>query len=431
MVERKKTSKYKARKSYTFVKVVSLKMETDIQAQLQAFLATHSIPNPPFADHHRRLLSEWRIELRTLASCPAGLTRVRGMVVDEAEGGLAVGYFLKDGALFTTKYGTPIPEDAELVESVLLKRNVLVCSQVPGDPDSLKNEVLFVPHEETHFAIGSIVDVYGVWRDDEFHMLACAEDPVCDLSSREALLGGLTSLIGRKAAMWVMFSLMSSVSERNLLVGKLVVNLMHADSQELVSFLSAVTRTVYVPLTIAKLNSQCFIPKKNYQTDRLESNLLLVPKHTLFVLDENTLEPGTLNEQGLRNVQALQRLINLQTVGYDYTYYTHEMEVDYRVLVLSEGKSMFKCDLSLSVERQGPLATEVSAARNFLQSIGTTATIDKDLQEVAQKFFCSRRALGDYSPEDFSRLLTAATYHATSLRKLTVDMEDWEVALGL
>lgn len=407
-----------------------------IQTQLDLYLQTHAIPaSVDQSPDHKQLLSQWSAELRSLSSTEAlGLTRIRCMVVDEAEAGLTVGYYLKDGQLHTTKYGYPIPADAEFLESVLLKRTLLVCSRVIGEPDlAIKTEIMLVPHEKAHFSLGSIVDVFGAWRDDEFHMLATVQESDVPVTDREALLRGLQDFVGAKAALWVLSALISTISERSMLAGKLIVNLTNIrQPQQLASYLSAVTRTVYVPLTLEVLNSRPFYPKKNYERERLEGNLMQLPSHTLLILDETTLEPGNLNDQGLRNVHSLQRLLTFQTVSYDYTYYSHEIAVDYRVIVLSEGKSMFKCDVNVSVEDPvSSSSADLEAARDFLKTVGPFAKLDEGLQETAEKHFCGKRTTSTYTPEEFSRLLSVAGYLATSLRKPTVDIEDWGTAVGM
>jgi len=407
-----------------------------IQSNLDQYLQLHSIPaSEDLSPEKKKLLSQWSLELKSFNEDNAlpGLTRIRCMVVDEAEAGLTVGFYLKDGRLHTTKYGYPVPSDARFLDSILLKRSLLVCTRVIGEPDlALKSEIYFVPHETLHFPLGSIIDAYGVWRDDEFFMVANALESQTSPSTRDALLQGLSNLLGEKAARWVLHVLLSKISERNYLAGKLVLNVTNSrNSSDLVSFLSAVTRTVYVPLTLDLLNSRSLSPKKNYDTERIEGNLFQLPNHTLLIIDENTLEAGLLNERGLRNVQDIQRLITAQAINYDYTYYIHSLDVDYRVIILSEGKSMFKCDAAVSAEDARSPAVDIESARNFLKGIGPIAKIEESLQEVAQKYFCSRRASGEYSPEQFSRLLSLATYEATSKQKGSVELEDWEVALRM
>ncbi|KAJ2326524.1 hypothetical protein GGI00_004721, partial [Coemansia sp. RSA 2681] len=59
---------------------------------------------------------------------------------------------------------------------------------------------------------------------------------------------------------------------------------------------------------------------------------------------------GTLDERGLRNLQALQGVILDQAVTYVYPYQPIDMATSQRVLVLSNGKSILQndCDLYLS-----------------------------------------------------------------------------------
>ncbi|KAG8310425.1 hypothetical protein J6590_064453 [Homalodisca vitripennis] len=79
---------------------------------------------------------------------------------------------------------------------------------------------------------------------------------------------------------------------------------------------------------------------KNYETNRLESGLLQLSDKTHLVIDETMLEPGQLNDRGVRNCRALGSVISNQRLEYDFQFYPVEFNTDIPVLILSEGKSM-------------------------------------------------------------------------------------------
>ena len=67
--------------------------------------------------------------------------------------------------------------------------------------------------------------------------------------------------------------------------------------------------------------------------------LLQLPKHTLLLVDECALETGQLQQQGVRNVKALQELLARGQVLYEFACYWHPFPTDVRVVILSEGTS--------------------------------------------------------------------------------------------
>ena len=56
---------------------------------------------------------------------------------------------------------------------------------------------------------------------------------------------------------------------------------------------------------------------------------------------------GKLNDNGCRNLRALQQLVLDQTVTYDFEYSTADWPVDVPTTVLSNGPPMIKCKLQL------------------------------------------------------------------------------------
>ncbi|CAM9758099.1 unnamed protein product, partial [Heterosigma akashiwo] len=57
---------------------------------------------------------------------------------------------------------------------------------------------------------------------------------------------------------------------------------------------------------------------------------------TALLLDETALEEGQLNALGVRSLQALQNLMNVQKLPYDFQFYQMEHEVDHPVMIFSE-----------------------------------------------------------------------------------------------
>lgn len=93
-----------------------------------------------------------------------------------------------------------------------------------------------------------------------------------------------------------------------------------------------------LPLTIDGLNKTKFAPKSINES--LEAGLLQLVDGTILVIDETVMDEGQLVDPGVRNFQALQNLIQNQTLTYEFPYSQYELDTDISVLTLSTRKSM-------------------------------------------------------------------------------------------
>ncbi|KAJ2882529.1 hypothetical protein H4R27_003386 [Coemansia aciculifera] len=109
-----------------------------------------------------------------------------------------------------------------------------------------------------------------------------------------------------------------------------------------------VPRCVEIPFELKTVNSSTFLPSA--ESGDLQAGVLQLAADTEIICDETCLHEGTLDERGLRNLQALQSVILDQTVTYVYPFQPINMATNLRVLVLSNGKSILEndCDLYLS-----------------------------------------------------------------------------------
>jgi Mini-chromosome maintenance replisome factor len=118
---------------------------------------------------------------------------------------------------------------------------------------------------------------------------------------------------------------------------------------------------MYLPLSIDTLESKRFSPRKNYDTNQLENGLLQLNEGTFIVCDETVMKGGTIKETGVANIKALATLIEQQTVEYDFQYYQQSYPVNFGVLLLSDGRSMFKNTFHVPL----PIATSAQQALPF------------------------------------------------------------------
>jgi hypothetical protein len=106
--------------------------------------------------------------------------------------------------------------------------------------------------------------------------------------------------------------------------------------------------SVNLPLTIDGLNRTKFMPKSI--SENLEAGVLQLLDGTVLLVDETTLDEGQLVDPGVRNFQALQNLIQHQTLTYEFPYSQYDFDTDISVLSLSSSKSMLPVS---STKRKG------------------------------------------------------------------------------
>ncbi|RDX71252.1 Mini-chromosome maintenance complex-binding protein, partial [Mucuna pruriens] len=229
-------------------------------------------------------------------------------------------------------------------------------------------------------------------------------EPKLDLVKgiREALLRHLTAVLGNDdvAAHFMFLHLLSKVHARvdDLAVGKLSLNLTGFKKETMsvfgvqlnIALKNLLPFTLCIPLTVEYLNTASLVPKKNYDTNRLETGVLQLAEGSHLIVDETKLEAGTLNSIGVENTRLLKNLMELQKVEYDFKYYKMDMVTDVQLLVLSEGKSnILPADVIVPFH---PSATNCSEAvaletleawRWYLATVKQLShTIDAEMQKV-------------------------------------------------
>jgi hypothetical protein len=83
-------------------------------------------------------------------------------------------------------------------------------------------------------------------------------------------------------------------------------------------------------MSIAGLNRRLGSPRKDYSKNRLNSGFLQLGDGTTMLLDETALHPGTLQTNGVCNIQALRKLVAFQQVTYDFEYVVWHDDKDER-----------------------------------------------------------------------------------------------------
>ena len=183
-------------------------------------------------------------------------------------------------------------------------------------------------------------------------------------------------------------------------LGKLSVNLHNVPIQEnytkrLSTLLQLfLCKSHYIPLSINNLNNSNFIPKKDYNANRLISGQLQLSDNTHLFLDETQLSDGQLNPSGVKNLTALGTLITWQKVEYNFDFHNLDFNTDVPCLIMSEGRSILPSDIQIMLQPDG----SVTDIKEIFSAIGPYLTMD--LLERLRKYLTIVTRLGfDVSDE--------------------------------
>jgi len=188
------------------------------------------------------------------------------------------------------------------------------------------------------------------------------------------------------AADYLICHLISRIYHRRdvLCLGKFSLNLFNLPThsnytKRLATILQLlVTKSHYLPLTIANLNSMSYVPKKDYHANRLVSGLLQLSANTHLILDETAMGNGQLTPEGLKNLTSIGHLISWQKVEYNFNYHQIEFTSDVPALVLSDGRSMLPNDAQIMLRpTQVPGPTVVDESINLISSMLNAEFLNK------------------------------------------------------
>lgn len=260
------------------------------------------------------------------------------------------------------------------------------------------------------------------------------------------------------AAEYLLLSLLSEVYLRKeiLALGKFCVNISNVPKlenldyvYELYKFIQLlVPKSYYLPMTLENMNTLSFIPKKDYECNRLTSGILQLSQNTHVVLDETKLTPGKLNSSGINAVNALVEVIKHQKLTYDFKFYQLEFDSDIPFVIFSEGKSMLGSDVHVVLKPEqiciDTFAEIIEAAKHFLKPellndirkyLTQARLIQYEIADNVENFveqeFVKMRQNGYVSADDLHSLLVLARLVTLSQGKIRMDEDCWKKACDL
>lgn len=277
---------------------------------------------------------------------------------------------------------------------------------------------------------------------------------------RKELLIVLTQLLlgDKLAAEYLICHLISEVYLRRdfMSLGKFSLNISNIPKFENLDFAMVlyefienfVPKSHYLAMTLENMNNLSFIPKKDYECNRLTSGILQLSRNTHLILDETKLSAGKLNSAGVDSVKAIANTIKNQKITYDFNYYPLEFDCDIPFLILSEGKSMINVDCHIVLKPE-QICVEtfeeiITAAKYFLKpellndirkyltlSRLTKYDISENVEELVQDEFVKMRQKSAITADDLHNLLVLARLLCISEGKSTLDEECWKKACKL
>ncbi|XP_065649381.1 mini-chromosome maintenance complex-binding protein isoform X5 [Hydra vulgaris] len=265
------------------------------------------------------------------------------------------------------------------------------------------------------------------------------------ISIRGDIIALFTQLLGgdRLIAEYLLLHLISKVYGRcgTLCLGKFSMNITKCPGENFTTRLyssiqSIVEKSAYFPLTIDSLNNKKFVPKKDYEANRLVYGALQLACNTQVVIDETQMQPGKLNAEGIRNLTAIGNVIQWQRLDYDFEFSQVEMEANLNMLVLSEGKSLLNCDIHIPLKPDGSYSDcvqelsdqQLEKIRLYLTAVQSLEyQLTEEVQKALEDDFVEMRKQDAKSvnADSFYLLLTTARYMSLSYGQTKLSSSLW------
>ena len=76
-----------------------------------------------------------------------------------------------------------------------------------------------------------------------------------------------------------------------------------------------------LPISPNALNAATFAPAKDHDANLLRPGALQLPMGSTVLLDEAMMTAGRLEARGMENIKAVEKLLDSQKLGFDFTYF--------------------------------------------------------------------------------------------------------------
>uniref|UniRef100_M4BCC3 Mini-chromosome maintenance complex-binding protein n=1 Tax=Hyaloperonospora arabidopsidis (strain Emoy2) TaxID=559515 RepID=M4BCC3_HYAAE len=348
---------------------------------------------------------------------------------------------------------------SDCIEQVQGKKDqgsvVLHCCHV----SSLESVQYVRPHEsrECYEQIKQSNDSRSTFCRDEWSKLGHEMDVA---AMRKQLVDYLTQAVGGDllAAEYLLLGLLSHVYSRadpSTPLGNLSLNLSLDKSlvdERKQEFIARVYETlallmpmvVQVDLSLEELNSSRYKPYKDYDREALVSGVLQVANGTTMLVNETALTAGQLNDQGVKNIAALQSLVEKMLLPYDFQYYDMDFPQDVVIVTVSEGSTILPVTVAVLIVGTNSTTADVQPSslpedqlfecfRLFLCVLrSSVVTIRNEEAEMAEKHYVEcRKSQQKVALDDLHRWLRLARLMALSRGEGNISKDSWNAMLML
>lgn len=119
----------------------------------------------------------------------------------------------------------------------------------------------------------------------------------------------------------------------------------------------------------------------------------------MVLADETHLKEGIVKGEGVGNIKALATLIEQQVVEYDFQYYQQSYPVTAGVIVISDGRSMFKNTLQVPLM---PVNPSKAAAPPFDETKFQQILADQELLNEFRRYYLLLCTFSEQTLEDYN-----------------------------
>lgn len=204
---------------------------------------------------------------------------------------------------------------------------------------------------------------------------------------------------------------------------------------------------VNVTLSLSLINRHPFTPQS--REDRLHSGLLQLPARTTVLLSDMEMAEGTIEETGVRSLQALRQTMTSQTLDYLFPFAApYQFPTDLSFIILTEGNASpfaetqlnlpVQCTSSHNVYRYSeeiclPPADRLMAFRQHIGAamVGDVKVTDELSEYIQSDFVRERQLVSTTKADDLMAWMTVARLLALSHQKTVLSKEIWEEAKDL
>ncbi|KAF8270801.1 mini-chromosome maintenance replisome factor-domain-containing protein [Lactarius quietus] len=318
----------------------------------------------------------------------------------------------------------------------------------------LSNEPLHADSDES--IIAPTLHVLFV-REHRLHIFEAFPDP-----AQRHIRKGLLSWIAEEAlggdhdaAEWVLLTCVARVQSRTRSLNPPSLTLSHfppptsslPTPPTLFHLLSLILPLqVTLSLSLDLLNSAPFVPES--VNEDLHSGYLQLAQGTAVLMTESGIEEGKLIERGVLNVQAIQQVIDTQTVVYKFPFSEFSFPTDINFVILAEGtkSALFQTDVTFPLNPPStsdlykpksdikvPSTDKLEAFRRLIldAKAGDIEVTDAISEHIQEDFVRQRKTDNAMSPEDLKQNITLARLICLTMRESSVTIDGWEWAKEL